>query len=161
MLFPHEEFVMVLRLSWLVGLSFFIYSYSFADENLKISFEKQKIKIGSKIIHVEIAKTPDQHQYGLMNRNSLPENNGMLFIFENEQTLSFWMKNTFIDLSIAYIDKNKQIVDIQEMKATNQMMVGDLPSYPSAKPALYALEMNKDWFKKNKIKVGQKFSFVK
>ena len=41
------------------------------------------------------------------------------------------------------------------------MMVGDLPSYPSAKPALYALEMNKDWFKKNKIKVGQKFSFVK
>jgi uncharacterized membrane protein (UPF0127 family) len=152
---------MVLRLSWLVGLSFFIYSYSFADENLKISFEKQKIKIGSKIIHVEIAKTPDQHQYGLMNRNSLPENNGMLFIFENEQTLSFWMKNTFIDLSIAYIDKNKQIVDIQEMKATNQMMVGDLPSYPSAKPALYALEMNKDWFKKNKIKVGQKFSFVK
>ena len=104
---------MVLRLSWLVGLSFFIYSYSFADENLKISFEKQKIKIGSKIIHVEIAKTPDQHQYGLMNRNSLPENNGMLFIFENEQTLSFWMKNTFIDLSIAYIDKNKQIVDIQ------------------------------------------------
>lgn len=152
---------MALRLSWLVGLSFFICSHLLANENLKISFDKQKIKIGSKIIQVEIAKTPDQHQYGLMNRNSLPENNGMLFIFENEQTLSFWMKNTFIDLSIAYIDKNKQIVDIQEMKATNQMMVGDLPSYPSAKPALYALEMNKDWFKKNKIKIGQKFNFVK
>jgi uncharacterized membrane protein (UPF0127 family) len=160
-LFPHEEFVMALRLSWLVGLSFFICSYLFADENLKINFDKQKIKIGSKIVEVEIAKTPDQHQYGLMNRNSLPENNGMLFIFENEQTLSFWMKNTFIDLSIAYIDKNKQIVDIQEMKATNQMMVDDLPSYPSAKPALYALEMNRGWFKKNKIKIGQKFNFVK
>lgn len=152
---------MALRLSWLVGLSFLICSNLFADENLKISFEKEKIKIGSKIVQVEIAKTPDQHQYGLMNRNSLPENNGMLFIFENEQTLSFWMKNTFIDLSIAYIDKNKQIVDIQEMKATNQMMVGDLPSYPSVKPALYALEMNKGWFKKNKIKVGQKFNFIK
>lgn len=152
---------MALRLSWLVGLSFFFCSHLFADESLKVSFDKQKIKIGSKIIQVEIAKTPDQHQYGLMNRNSLRENDGMLFIFENEQTLSFWMKNTFIDLSIAYIDKNKQIVDIQEMKATNQMMVGDLPSYPSAKPALFALEMNKGWFKKNKIKVGQKFSFVK
>jgi uncharacterized membrane protein (UPF0127 family) len=85
----------------------------------------------------------------------------MLFIFENEQILSFWMKNTFIDLSIAYIDKNKKIVDIQEMKATNQMMVGDLPSYPSAKPAMYALEMNKGWFKKNKIEIGQALYFVK
>ena len=152
---------MALRLSWLVGLSFFICSHLFADEATKIIFDKQKIKIGSKIIQVEMAKTPDQHQYGLMNRNSLPENNGLLFVFENEQTLSFWMKNTFIDLSIAYIDKNKQIVDIQEMKATNQMMVGDLPSYPSSKPALYALEMNKGWFKKNKIKIGQKFNFIK
>lgn len=126
----------------------------------KVQFEKVKIKIGSKIISVEIAKTPDQHQYGLMNRSSLPANEGMLFVFDQEQTLSFWMKNTYIDLAIAYFDKNKKIVDIQEMKATNQMMVGDLPSYPSAKPAKYALEMNKNWFQKNKISIGTKFNFV-
>ena len=130
-------------------------------EKQTVTFEKQKIKIASKIISVELAKTTDQHQYGLMNRSSMPHNEGMLFIFETEQPLSFWMKNTIIDLSIAYIDKNKKIVDIQEMKATNQMMVGELPSYPSAKPALYALEMNKGWFSKNKIKVGQKFEFMK
>ncbi len=152
---------MVLRLNWLVVISFFICSNLVAGEKSKVSFEKQKIKVGSKTITVEIAKTTEQHQYGLMHRNSLPTNSGMLFIFEDEQILSFWMKNTFIDLSIAYIDKNKMIVDIQEMKATNQMMVGDLPSYPSSKPAMYALEMNKAWFKKNNITIGQKILFLK
>jgi hypothetical protein len=152
---------MALRLNWLVGLSLLICTQVFSEEPVKVAFEKEKIKIGSKTIVVEIAKTPDQHQYGLMNRNSLPENSGMLFIFENEQTLNFWMKNTFIDLSIAYINKDKQIIDIQEMKATNQMMVGDLPTYPSLKPALYALEMNTGWFKKNKVKLGQKLVFLK
>lgn len=137
-----------------------IASNLWAAGSQKVQFEKVKIKIGSKIIAVEIAKTPDQHQYGLMNRSSLPANEGMLFVFDQEQTLSFWMKNTYIDLAIAYFDKNKKIVDIQEMKATNQMMVGDLPSYPSAKPAMYALEMNKNWFRKNKISIGTKFNFV-
>ncbi len=152
---------MALRLSWLVVLSFLFCSSLPAVEAAKVHFEKQKIKIGSKTINIEIAKSSEQHQYGLMNRGSLPENGGMLFIFENEQILSFWMKNTFIDLSIAYINKNKKIVDIQEMKATNQMMVGDLPSYPSAKPAMYALEMNKAWFKKNKIEIGHSLYFLK
>ncbi len=137
-----------------------IASNLWAAASQKVYYEKVKIKIGSKIIAVEIAKTPDQHQYGLMNRSSLPANEGMLFVFDQEQTLSFWMKNTYIDLAIAYFDKNKKIVDIQEMKATNQMMVGDLPSYPSAKPAMYALEMNKNWFQKNKISIGTKFNFV-
>ena len=84
-----------------------------------------------------------------MYRNSLPKDEGMLFIFDEERTLSFWMKNTYIDLAIAYFDKNQKIVDIQEMKATNSLMLEEPPSYPSAKPALYALEMNSGWFKKN------------
>jgi uncharacterized membrane protein (UPF0127 family) len=153
---------MALRLKLLIALSFLFSVNAFSEEKLqKPTFEKQKIKVASKVISVEVAKTTEQHQYGLMNRSSLPQNEGMLFVFDNEQPLSFWMKNTIIDLSIAYIDKNKKIVDIQEMKATNQLMVGELPSYPSAKPALFALEMNKGWFVKNKIKVGQKFDFVK
>lgn len=151
---------MALHLSWLVGLSLFISCDLFA-EDVKIHFEKQKVRIGSKTITVEVAKSTEQHQRGLMFRSSLPENSGMLFIFDNEQTLSFWMKNTFIDLSIAYIDKNKKIIDIQEMKATNQMMVGDLPNYPSTKPALYALEMNKSWFSRNKVRVGHSLTFLK
>ena len=154
---------MALRLKYLIAVSFLIGTSVFAEQKTeaKVTFEKEKIKIAHKTIIVELAKNTDQHQYGLMNRNYLAPDEGMLFIFENEQPLSFWMKNTIIDLSIAYIDKNKKIVDIQEMKATNQMMVGDLPSYPTAKPAMYALEMNKGWFAKNKIKVGQKFEFLK
>jgi uncharacterized protein len=154
---------MALRLNYLVVFSlFFILNKAAAKDTAKdeIKFEKQQIQVGSKKISVEIAKTTEQHQYGLMNRSSMPENNGMLFIFTNEEPLSFWMKNTYIDLSIAYINQKKIIVDIQEMKATNQMMVGDLPNYPSAKPAMYALEMNKGWFKKNKITVGQKIIFI-
>ncbi len=155
---------MVLRLKWLIVFNFLLSIHLFASENSKknadIHFDKQQIRISHKTIDVETAKTTEQHQHGLMFRTALPKNNGMLFIFESEQPLNFWMKNTFIDLSIAYIDKNKKIVDIQEMKATSQMMVDVPPSYPSAKPAMYALEMNKGWFKKNNIKVGQNFDFL-
>lgn len=148
------------HLKWLVVfLINFLSCYGFSEKN--INFEKAKIKLGSKTILVELAKTPEQHSHGLMYRSSLPENQGMLFIFNQEETLNFWMKNTYVDLAIAYIDKNKKIVDIQEMKATNPMMIDTPPSYPSLKPAMYALEMNKGWFRKNKIKVGMSFQFVK
>ncbi len=153
---------MALRMNWLDVLSFLFCHIVFAtNKNGKsVEFQDEQIMIGQKKISVEIAKTPEQHQYGLMNRNSLATDHGMLFIFDTEQTLSFWMKNTYIDLAIAYIDKNKKIVDIQEMKATNQMMVGEPPSYPSKKPAQYALEMSAGWFSKNKVTKGQKFRFI-
>jgi hypothetical protein len=124
-----------------------------------ISFEKEKISLNGKIITVEIAKSGAQHERGLMYRKSLPENEGMLFIFAEEDTRYFWMKNTYIDLSIGYFDKEKVLVDVQEMKATSALEVRP-PSYPSAKPAMYALEMKKGWFSKNKIKIGQRLHFT-
>lgn len=154
---------MVWRWNWQVALalSFFIFSahFVFAKDNPP-EFQKSEIKFGSKKIKVELATTQAQHAYGLMNRYSLPTDEGMLFIFNEEFPLSFWMKNTFIDLSIAYIDKNRKIVDIQEMRATTPLALGDPPSYPSTKPAQFALEMNKGWFKKNKIKLGAQFDFT-
>lgn len=125
-----------------------------------VSFNKEKIKLNGQILTVEIAKSDAQHERGLMYRKSLPENGGMLFIFAAEGLRYFWMKNTYIDLSIGYFDKNKSLVDIQEMTATS-MMETRPPPYPSAKPAMYALEMNKGWFAKNKVKIGQKFEFIK
>jgi uncharacterized membrane protein (UPF0127 family) len=91
-----------------------------------------------------------------MFRNSLGEDEGMLFIFNNEETRFFWMKNTLIDLSIAYFNKGGTLVDIQEMKSGKGIAEASLPSYASAQPAKYALEMNKGWFDKNKIKLGTK-----
>ncbi len=118
-------------------------------------FEKAKIKIKNKNITVEIADTPEKQQQGLMFRKKLEPNHGMLFIFDSDQTLSFWMKNTIIDLSIAYINSKFQIIDILEMQATSPMDINP-PSYPSSAPAQFALEMEKGWFKKNQIKIGDK-----
>ena len=101
-----------------------------------------KIKVAQVEAMVEFAMTPQEITRGLMFRDKLGPNEGMLFFFENEQTLSFWMKNTVIDLSIAFIDRNKTIVDIKEMKATKPTDI-NIPSYESAKPAKFALEMNK------------------
>lgn len=124
-------------------------------------FKTTQIKIKSKTITVEVAETKEQHSYGLMNRESLPENSGMLFVFETEDQRFFWMKNTFINLSIAYFDKNRKIIDIQDMKAAQSSLDENLPSYPSKGKAKYALEMNQGWFKKNNIKVGDSFSFFR
>jgi len=123
-------------------------------------FCQQKIKtvdllLGNKVLKTEIACSDSEKEYGLMNRKYLPENNGMLFIFSETQPLSFWMKNTLIDLSIAYIDKDWKIVDIREMKAQ------DLTPITSKKPAIFALEANPYWFSKNNIKIGDTIKMVR
>lgn len=122
-------------------------------------FKKERIKIAGKVISVEIAESEEQHELGLMYRKSLGKNDGMLFIFPIEKPLYFWMKNTFIDLSIGYFDKNAVLIKIQEMKATS-VMESAPPSYPSTKAAKFALEMNKGWFAKNEIKIGAKIKFL-
>ncbi|MGB3632459.1 MAG: DUF192 domain-containing protein, partial [Rubrobacteraceae bacterium] len=87
---------------------------------------------------------------GLMNRTSLGEDRGMLFVFEEEATLSFWMKNTLIPLSVAYIDSEGRIVDIQKMEPLDD----DPPHYASAEPAQYALEVNQGFFEERGVEVG-------
>lgn len=119
-------------------------------------FSKKKVTLGSKTFVVEVAETPDQHERGLMFRSQMGEDEGMLFIFKNEETRFFWMKNTLIDLSIGYFDKSLTLIDVKEMKSGKGVPDSALPSYASAQPAKYALEMNKGWFDKNKIKMGSK-----
>lgn len=123
-------------------------------------FSKQRIQVGSKTISVEVAKTPEETAYGLMFKRKLGENEGMLFIFSKEQPLSFWMKNTFVDLSIAYFDAHHTLIEIIDMKAAQSELQSHFESYPSSKPAQYALEMNKGWFKKNNIKTGDKLKIL-
>lgn len=147
---------MELRLKWVAGL---ILSFSFSAF-ARPQFEKATLILGKKTITVELAKTDEQRSYGLMNLNKMEKNQGMLFIFEDEAQRSFWMKDTFIDLSIAFFDQNKKIIDLQEMKATT-MLQANLPTYDSSKPAMYALEMNKGWFERNRIKIGDHFQFKK
>ena len=125
-----------------------------ADKGPK--YETKQINLGGKTITVEIADTEKKREHGLMFRENMPQNHGMLFIFDYEQPLNFWMKNTYIDLAIGYFDKDRTLVDIQEMKSTSVMTV-DFPTYPSKKPAQYALEMNSGWFSANNVKLGSRF----
>jgi uncharacterized membrane protein (UPF0127 family) len=121
-------------------------------------FEKKKIQFAGKTISVEVADNDLLRSHGLMFRKSLPAEEGMLFIFDNEQPLAFWMKNTLIPLSIGYFDKQKKLIDIHEMVPA-VMMATDPVLYPSKEAGMYALEMNKGWFAKNKIKLGTTFRF--
>jgi uncharacterized protein len=101
-------------------------------------------------VRVEIADEPEEQATGLMNRTALGEDRGMLFVFPSEEDRSFWMKDTLIPLSIAYMDSEGRIVDIQDMKALDD----DPPHYESAEPARYALEVNKGFFEERGVKVG-------
>lgn len=138
-----------------IGLISIVLTWTFAHAEIK--FPKEKIKLGGKTITVEVARSNEQLAHGLMYRTQMGENDGMIFVFPDVDTRSFWMKNTFIPLSIGFFDEDKILVDIQDMEAVKSEMVTTPPSYVSAKPAKYALEMNRGWFLKNSIKVGAKF----
>ncbi|MFA4930828.1 MAG: DUF192 domain-containing protein, partial [Patescibacteria group bacterium] len=91
---------------------------------------------------VEIADTTEERARGLMNRESLPDNEGMLFVFDNEAHQSFWMKNTLIPLDILFFDANYNLVDYKD---DFQPCRGDVcESYASRQPAMYALEVGAD-----------------
>ena len=91
---------------------------------------------------MELAITPEERQRGLMGRTSLAHDAGMLFVFGEERILSFWMKGTLIPLDILFIDEEQRIVDIQTMLPQPDTADNELTRYPSAEPAIYALEVN-------------------
>lgn len=139
--------------SYCLVASFLFLSLAHGNE---VQFEKGKIWIDKKQVIVEIARTEEQLSRGLMFREKLSEGHGMLFIFPTERRLSFWMKNTFIDLDIGFFNRERKLIDIQEMKAVGSV-IENPKSYVSKAPAMYALEVPKGWFKKNKISEGAVF----
>ncbi|MBT8545907.1 DUF192 domain-containing protein [Polynucleobacter paneuropaeus] len=121
---------------------------SSANAQLNIGLRTIQMKVGIYSIQAEVADSPDLREVGLMNRTSLLTNSGMLFIFEQKAGNCFWMKNTKLPLSIAFIADDGKIVNIEEMQAdtTNNHC-------PKA-PIRYALEMNKGWFSERVIVPG-------
>ena len=113
------------------------------------------IKVGNKPLKVSLAITPEHQTRGLMNiqgmpPTKLPENEGMLFIYRREEMISFWMKNTTIPLSIAFIDRKGIIKEIKDMEPASDASVRP------ERPAQYALEVNRGWFSRNDVRVGDK-----
>jgi uncharacterized membrane protein (UPF0127 family) len=105
-------------------------------------------------VRVEVAATPETRERGLMYRESLVEDEGMLFIYPDAAPRWFWMKNTKIPLSIAYADRAGRIVRILDMEPGIGKSVDRLPQYPSGDPAMYALEMRRGWFRSKGIVEG-------
>ena len=107
-----------------------------------------QLQAGMHNIVAEVARTPEQQQTGMMMRTEMATHEGMLFVFDDVSPRCFWMKNTLLPLSIAFIEDDGTIVNIAEMKPRSEA------SHCSEKPVRYALEMNQGWFSKRAIKPG-------
>jgi uncharacterized membrane protein (UPF0127 family) len=99
-------------------------------------------------LFVEVADSPEERTRGLMFRESLPEDQGMLFVFEQEGNHSFWMKDTTIPLSIVFIEGEGEIIGIQDMEPLSEEL------HAPGEPYLYAVEVNQGWFQRNGISTG-------
>jgi uncharacterized membrane protein (UPF0127 family) len=112
--------------------------------------KKVILKVGSHRIIAQVAQTENDRIKGLMSYKQLPENHGILFVFDTLEKYCFWMKNTQIPLSIAFLRNDGTITKISDMQPYS------LDKHCANQPVRYALEMNRDWFKNNKVNVGNK-----
>ena len=111
-----------------------------------------KLTAGIHVITAEIASTPQSRMIGLMMRERLAPNHGMVFVFEDKSQHCFWMRNTLIPLSIAFIDDDGTVVSIADMSPKSEA------STCPQRPVRYALEMDQGWFAKRGVTAGQKIS---
>lgn len=118
------------------------------------AFKTLDIQINKIELQVEVAASHEERLLGLMHRKNLPKNKGMLFIYPSERIIKLWMKNTLIPLSVAFLNKDKKIINIEKMEPNQTTII-----YKSKDLALYAVEVNQGWFEKNKVSVGDNFKF--
>jgi uncharacterized membrane protein (UPF0127 family) len=112
-----------------------------------------QLRAGMHQIQAQVAATPDQRSTGLMYRREMPQHEGMLFVADFAYEQCFWMRNTLIPLSIAFIDDDGTVVNIREMQPGDERS-----QHCSAKPVRFALEMNAGWFARRAIKPGYKLA---
>ena len=121
-----------------------------AQDAPQLNLERIALSAGMHRIDAQVASTSEQRQTGLMHRKEMPQHEGMIFIFEQPSQQCFWMKNTLLPLSAAFIADDGTIVNIEDMKPLV------LDSHCSKMPVRYVLEMNKGWFAKKGIAAGTK-----
>lgn len=113
-----------------------------------------ELNVGIHRIEAEVACLESQRQQGLMFRSQLPVQRGMLFVFSQAQPWGFWMKNTPLPLTIAFLDANGVIVDLADLKPFS------IQERRAKKPALFALEMNQGWFSQRHIRIGDRIDGI-
>jgi hypothetical protein len=120
------------------------------------SFKSAKFQNIDQILNLELATTPKQREQGLMNRTQMASDTGMLFIFPEEQPLTFWMRNTFIPLDIVFMDNELRVINIHKNTKTNQ--ISEL--YASTRPARYVLEVNAGWTDQHQLQAGDQLVLI-
>ena len=121
-----------------------------AQEAPQMNLQRTRLSAGMHVIDAQVALTPDERQIGLMQRKDMPQHEGMIFIFEQAAQQCFWMKNTLLPLTAAFVADDGTIVNLADMKPQTT------DSHCSTQPVRYVLEMNKGWFAKKGIKAGSK-----
>ena len=121
-----------------------------AQEGPQRDLPRVELTAGMHRIDAQVAATPQERQTGLMHRKEMPQHEGMLFVFEQPAQQCFWMKNTLLPLTAAFVADDGTVVNLADMKPQT------LDSHCSAKPVRYVLEMNQGWFKQRGIQAGFK-----
>ena len=130
---------------WLITM---IGGLAFAQEQPQRDLPRVTLGAGMYRIDAQVALTPDQRQIGLMYRSEMPQHEGMLFVFEEPAQQCFWMKNTLLPLTAAFVADDGSIVNLVDMKPQTT------DSHCSTKPVRFVLDMNQGWFAKKSIKAG-------
>ncbi len=125
-----------------------------AQDTPQTNLPRIKLQAGMHQIDTQVAQTEAQRQTGLMFRKEMPQHEGMLFVFEQPATQCFWMKNTLLPLTAAFLADDGTIVNLVDMKPQTT------DSHCSEKPVRFVLEMNQGWFAKKGLKVGSRLSGV-
>ena len=115
-----------------------------------MNLQRTRLSAGIYVIDAQVALTPDERQIGLMQRKDMPQHEGMIFVFEQAAQQCFWMKNTLLPLTAAFVGDDGTIINLADMKPQTT------DSHCSKQPVRYVLEMNKGWFSKKGIKAGSK-----
>lgn len=123
-------------------------AHALSVDQPQMTLERMDLTAGMYRIDAQLAKTPQQHQIGLMHRKEMPQEEGMLFIFNQPGVQCFWMKNTLLPLTAAFVADDGTVVNLADMQPQST------DSHCSKKPVRFVLEMNQGWFKSRGIKAG-------
>ena len=134
----------------LLGMTAVLVNPSHAQNAPQMDLPRVKLSAGMHLIDAQMAATQDQRSIGLMFRREMPQSEGMLFAFEQASVQCFWMKNTLLPLTAAFVANDGTIVNLADMKPQTT------DSHCSKQPVRYVLEMNQGWFGKRGIKAGSR-----
>jgi uncharacterized membrane protein (UPF0127 family) len=141
--------------SFLLGLLLFLLPGSLPARTSKATFFRAVFETGASLSLETVDQEKDRRK-GMMYRKEADEGWGMLFVFARPAPLSFWMRNTFVPLSIAYLSEQGEILNIEAMRPLDETT-----RHPSRGKALYAIEVRQGWFRKHGIRAGQRVQFLR